>query len=723
MNSKSIIPIFAPVYKNKNMQKAISYSIICILFGLVACNPKSSNMQKGDSEHKFTNKLINESSPYLLQHAHNPVNWHPWGEEALEKAKKEDKLIIVSIGYAACHWCHVMEHESFEDSLVASIMNEYFVPIKVDREERPDVDNVYMTACQLISGRGGWPLNAFALPDGKPIWAGTYYPKDQWIKILEQFKNLKETDYQSLKDNAQQLTEGVQAQDNIIKTSIKDDFDQKALTQFNKNIYAVSDYKNGGRTGEQKFPMPTIYDYLLKQYRITKDEKALETVNITLEKMALGGIYDQLGGGFARYSTDKLWLAPHFEKMLYDNGQLVSLYSKAYALTKKTLYKNVVEESLGFIKRELTHTNGAFYSALDADSEGEEGKFYVWSAEELKGVLGEEVYPIYKEYYSVKENGNWEDTNILHRTKSTEKIAKKFKKEASEIESIISKANNELMAVRDKRIRPGLDDKIITSWNALMVSGYIDAYKALGDENYKKIALRAMDFIVETQMDDSGKLYRNFKNGKSSINAFLDDYALSIFALVDAYEITFDEKYLNAANLLAKHTIKHFLNEETGMFFYTSSLDPPLVARKTELNDNVIPGSNSAMGRALHELGTLLYNPEYTNRSVQMLSNMSDNLIASDRSDFSSSWSILFNDVVHTPYEIAIVGPDAEKLRDEMSKYFLPDALFLGGKTEGNLKLLEGKLQGDDTFIYVCQDKVCKFPVRDVKSAVKLMTR
>ena len=706
------------------MNQGIGYILIATMLTLMACNQKSTSMSKSTKGHKYTNDLIDETSPYLLQHAHNPVNWHAWNEETLAKAKKEDKLLIVSIGYAACHWCHVMEHESFEDSTVAAIMNEFFIPIKVDREERPDVDDVYMTACELVSGGGGgWPLNAFALPDGKPIWAGTYFPQDQWMKILEQFRDLKENDYAKLKENAEQLTQGIQGQDDIVKSSIKSDFKQNSLAKFNQNIYAVTDYKDGGRKGAPKFPMPSIYDYLLKQYRITKDPEALKTIDITLQKMADGGIYDHLGGGFARYSTDAQWLAPHFEKMLYDNGQLVSVYAKAYQATKSEQYKQAVVETLGFIERELTHNNGAFYSSLDADSEGEEGKFYTWSEEELIEILGEDAYPTFGAYYNVSKSGNWEHTNILHRTKSLAKLSKKLKKSEDEILAIIAKAKDKLMSVRSKRIRPGLDDKIITGWNGLMVSGYVDAYKALGDQNYKKSAITAMDFIIEKQMNEDGQLFRNYKNKKSTINAFLDDYALSIMALVDVYEITFDKKYLDAADKMTKHAIMHFLNEESGMFFYTSDLDPPLVARKTELNDNVVPGSNSAMGRAMYELGTLLYNPEYTNRSVQMLSNMSDNLIANERSDFSSSWSILFNDVVHTPYEIAIVGPDAAKLRDEMTSYFLPDALFLGGIDEGEMKLLEGKLQGDDTFIYVCQNKVCKFPVRDVKSAVELMTR
>lgn len=700
-----------------------SMGLVVFLAITTSCSQKNSAMQKNGGDHEFTNELINETSPYLLQHAHNPVNWHPWGEEALKKAKDENKLLIISIGYAACHWCHVMEHESFEDSLVASIMNEHFVPIKVDREERPDVDDIYMTACQLISGRGGWPLNAFALPDGSPVWAGTYFPKDDWLNVLNQFVDLKKNNYEKLEETAGQLTSGIRSQDEIVKTTVKQDFDQDQLETFSSNILSVSDNRFGGRTGAPKFPMPSIYEYLLKQFRITKDSELLRNINLTLTNMAEGGIYDQLGGGFARYSTDEMWLVPHFEKMLYDNGQLVSVYSKAYQATKLPLYEEVVKNTLEYIEREMTDKEGGFYSSLDADTEGVEGKFYVWESEELEEVVGEEAYPIVKEYYGVKNTGNWEEVNILHRPVALGNVAAKFKIEKREVLEIIENSKKAMMLARDKRVRPPLDDKQITSWNALMISGYVDAFKAFGQESYRKKGMEAMDFLLAKQMQENGQLYRNYKNGSSSINAFLDDYAFTILALIDVYEISFDEKYLEAASKIAEHALGHFYEEETGMFYFTSDLDPPLVARKTELNDNVIPGSNSAIGRALFELGTLTYNPELTNRSIQMLSNMNEYLVENDRSDFLASWINLYNDAVNTPYEIAIVGPDASEIRDEMVKRFVPDALFLGGESEGNLKLLEGKLQEGETYIYVCQNKVCKFPVRDVEKAIDLMTR
>ncbi len=615
-----------------------------------------------------------------------------------------------------------MEHESFEDSTVAAIMNEHFMPIKVDREERPDVDDIYMTACNLISGRGGWPLNAIALPDGRPIWAGTYFPKDQWTNILNQFVTLKEEDYAKLEESAQKLTEGVQSTDVIVKVDSKKSFDGSQLAIFNKNIYNVTDYELGGRLGAPKFPMPSIYEYLLEQYRVTQDKEILRTVDATLVPMAMGGIYDQIGGGFARYSVDAQWLVPHFEKMLYDNGQLVALYSRAYKATQNPLYKQVVEQTLEYTAREMTDKSRGFYSSLDADSEGEEGKFYVWDAEELKEVLGED-YSIFKSYYNVTDSGNFEGHNILNRTADTKQIASKHNVKEEEVIEIIERCSGKLMAIRENRVRPGLDDKIITSWNSLMITGYAEAYKAFKNPKYKKAAVDAMNFIIEKQMQKDGRLNRNFKEGKSTINAFLDDYALTILALVDLYEITFDENYLEKADLLADHVMGHFLNSETGMFYYTSDLDPPLVARKTVLNDNVIPGSNSSMARALNELGILMYKSDYIDQAIQMLSNMNQQLVESDRTDFNTSWTMLYNDMVHTPYEIAIVGPDAATLRDEMQKRFLPDALFLGGEKEGNMKLLEGKLQEGETFIYVCQNKVCKFPVQDVESAVELMTR
>lgn len=701
----------------------ISTFVIILFAMLSSCNRPSGQVTSDANKHRYTNKLVNESSPYLLQHAHNPVDWYPWGDAALAKAKKEDKLIIISVGYAACHWCHVMEHESFEDTTVSNIMNEHFVSIKVDREERPDVDDVYMTACQLASKGGcGWPLNAFALPDGRPVWAGTYFPKENWMEILEYFQNLYDTDREKLEEYAKQITEGIRTAEEINLRTGDFDFSKETLSgiadQFMRNI----DYEWGGRNGAPKFPMPNNWDFLLSYHYRTGDEKALEAVTTTLDKMAIGGIYDQLGGGFARYSTDSEWIVPHFEKMLYDNGQLVSLYANAFKLTQNPMYKKVVDETLTFIDRELSDENGGFYSSLDADSEGEEGKFYVWQKSEIDSLLVDEnTIKVYSDYFNIKAKGNWEHSNILYRTKVKEDIAKKHDLSIEDLDQLIAQANKKLFDARASRIRPGLDDKVLTSWNALMLKGYVDAYKAFGTAAYKERALKNADFLLQNMLQDRGRLNRNYKDGQSVINAFLDDYALSIQAFIALYEITFDEKWLNTANQLSEYVLAHFSDEETGMFNYTSDLDPPLVARKMELSDNVIPGSNSSMARSLFYLGTYLYKSDYIERAQQMMYNMITRIEATEMPNFYSNWCLLYADLTESPYEVAILGEDFEAIREQLMANYLPTALFLGGKSEGDLELLKDKLVEGETMIYVCQNKVCKLPVNEADEALKLI--
>lgn len=690
--------------------------IVLVLFS--ACNQK--NAQQLQKNGKKANHLIHETSPYLLQHAYNPVDWHPWNEKSLEKAKKENKLLLVSIGYSACHWCHVMEHESFEDSLVAAKTNQYFVPIKVDREERPDVDDIYMTACHLINKSGGWPLNAIALPDGRPIWAGTYYPKDQWVKILEHFIDLKENSYQELIDGAEKLTQGIQSTDQILKISENSDFTKDVIRSFDKKLLDISDMDLGGRKGEPKFPMPSIYEYMMKSYAISQNEKLKDALEVTLDEMAKGGLYDQIGGGFARYSVDKEWLVPHFEKMLYDNGQLISVYAKGYQLTKKPLYKHVIEQTLDFIDREMTNEKGLFYASFDADSEGEEGKFYVWKKEELKALL-EDNFDFFASYFEVLEEGNWEHTNILRVKNSISELAKQYDLSESEATSKIEALIQKVFQERTKRIHPGLDDKSITSWNGLMISGYCDAYRALGHDKYRKKAIESIEQLLALQLKKSGNLMRNYKKGVSTINGFLDDYAFTTKALLDCYEITFDYKYLLQARNLMDYTHRHFYDDSTGMYFYTSDEDPALIARKRELADNVIPGSNSATARNYLRLGTLLNHADYLERARQMILNMKETLESTDRIDFYSNWSALYLDEVYPPFEVAIVGEEVHSKRKALMPYFLPNAILLGGETEGQLELLKDKALEGVTRIFVCQKKVCKFPTEDIDKAIELI--
>ena len=686
--------------------------VFIIILSIFACKTPTGNAQ-------YTNHLAKESSPYLLQHANNPVDWHPWNEATLAKAKAENKLILVSVGYSACHWCHVMEHESFEDTAVAKIMNEHFINIKVDREERPDVDDVYMTACQLATGRGcGWPLNAFALPDGRPVWAGTYFPKKEWVNVLEYFIKVQKEEPDKLDVYAADLLEGIRQNGRIAFNGSDQIFTTDNLSGITTNFLKNVDLKKGGRKGAPKFPMPNNYQFLLRQYHQTGNEKALKAVTVTLDNMANGGIYDHLGGGFARYSTDDKWKVPHFEKMLYDNSQLVSLYSQAYQVTKNPLYQQVVEETTAFVERELMDKNGSFYSSLDADSEGEEGKFYVWTEEELAAVFqDDDQLKIFSNYYEIYKKGNWEHTNILHRKKSKEEVAKISGISLEELDKTIMDAKVKLMKARDKRVRPGLDDKGLTAWNALMLKGYVDAYKAFGKEAYLKTAINNANFIVSEMLQSDNRLNRNYKDGKSVINAFLDDYALTAEAFIALYQVTFEEKWLLKAKDLVDYATTHFFDAESGMYNYTSDLDPPLIARKMETSDNVIPASNSVIAKDLYLLGLYFYDRDFIAKSKQMMHNMSQSVVESDEPNFYSNWCALYSMMVHPPYEVAIVGENYAALQKEWNDAYLPNAILLGGATEGSLELLESKLQEGATMIYVCQNKVCKFPVEEVAKA------
>lgn len=666
---------------------------------------------------KLGNHLINQSSPYLLQHAYNPVEWYPWGEEALEKAKKENKMLIISIGYAACHWCHVMEHESFENDSVAAIMNEFFISIKVDREERPDIDDVYMTACHLASGGScGWPLNAFALPDGRPVWAGTYFPRDRWIKVLEQFNDLFNNDLAKLERSAEGITKGIASYGgielNTREEKITDGIVENVTQAFLDNI----DFIDGGAQGAPKFPMPNNYEYLLHAYALTENQEIMNAVEITLDKMAAGGIYDQLGGGFARYSVDPYWKVPHFEKMLYDNAQLLSLYSNAYRLMAKERYLDVAVETAEFMLRELKDPSGGFYSSYDADSEGEEGTFYVWSSSELNEILGSDA-SLFKEFFSCSETGNWEGKNILYQSDDIESFASTKNMEVGDVRKLLEESKTKLFNVRNLREKPRLDDKVLTSWNGLAISGLISVYKATQDQKYLNAAINTATFISDKMIDGNYRISRNFKDAVVSINGFLDDYALTIQAFIELYEQTFDVKWLDTAHKLMFYAVDHFSNDDNNMFFYTSDIDPPLVARKTDYTDNVVPGSNSVMAHNLLNLGSLYDNNTWVKRSEKMLNNLLPAIVSARQPSFYSNWCRLMLLIKEPPFEIAIMGQDASQLKLDMDQYFIPNAYFMGGTSE-HLPLLENKLIGED-MIYVCKNKVCKFPVKNAKEAIK----
>lgn len=652
---------------------------------------------------KHTNALINESSPYLLQHAHNPVNWFAWNERTLQKAEQEQKLIIVSIGYSACHWCHVMEHESFENEEVAAIMNTHYISIKVDREERPDIDQIYMDAVQLTTGRGGWPLNAICLPDGRPVYAGTYFPKQNWIQVLNYFVHEFKNNTAKMYEQAESLTHHISMIENFqhsneFNFSAKDN-DKAATTLLNDQ-----DAEFGGRQGAPKFPMPVNYLFLLQHYFFSQDEKTLKAITTTLDKMLLGGIYDQIGGGFARYSVDAYWEIPHFEKMLYDNAQLVSLYAQAYQLTEDESYKRIVHETLAFVKTELTGKEGNFFSALDADSDGEEGKYYVWQYDELSKILGKD-FDNFKKVFQVTEKGNFEEKNHLQRL--LKQITNK-QQEAS--------WKTVLLNERNKRTKPGLDDKTLTAWNALMLKGYSDAYLAIGEKYYLDAAIMNGEFIATKQLSTKGFLHRNYKNGKSTIQGFLDDYAFTIEAFTSLYEITFSEKWLALAMQLCTYCIENFFDAQKQIFYYTDKTGEKLIARKTETSDNVIPSSNSVMAKNLFKLGLLTENEGYLNTAKQMAWNMKTSIL--NHTSFYANWAILLRWITDEPFIVAISGKDAVNIRLQFGQHFLPNCFFAGGNTQLVPSLKEKQSQ-HETLIFVCRNKSCGLPAHNVDEALK----
>jgi uncharacterized protein YyaL (SSP411 family) len=676
-----------------------------------------------DIPKKYTNALIHETSPYLLQHAHNPVNWLAWNDQTLEKARNEDKLLLISIGYSACHWCHVMEHQSFEDEKVARIMNDHFICIKIDREERPDIDQVYMTAVQLMTGRGGWPLNCFALPDGRPVYGGTYFPKEQWMHILLNLADLYAHEREKMLDYAGKLTEGVKLAE-LVKVNPKEEtLSMELLHQSYNNWKPRFDTMEGGPNKAPKFPLPNNYLFLLRYAASVKGlpnaAEVWEQLNLTLTKMAFGGIYDQIGGGFARYSVDHLWKVPHFEKMLYDNAQLVSLYSEAFQATKNPLYKQVVYETLAFAERELMSQDGCFYSALDADSEGEEGKFYIWKKEELQTIL-KEGFELFADYFNVNEEGLWEDEQyILLRKESDEVIAKKYGYSLTQLQQIIAEFKSKLLHVRNKRTRPGLDDKTLTSWNALMLQAYVDAYNAFGEETFLRTAERNAAFIVNKQKDDSHRLMHSYKNGKSTINAYLEDYCFCIEAFISLYEATFQEPYLLQAHAWLQYVMLHFQDKKTGMFFFTSDEDQALISRKMELADNVTPASNSSIAKSLFKLGHHLENEDYIMASRKMLNNVIPEITA--YAEGYSNWGMLLLHVARPFYEVSIVGKSVEEKRKAFNKHYFPNKIFAGSRADAQLPLVKGRYVEGQTLIYVCSNNACNAPVNETAEAIEQM--
>jgi uncharacterized protein YyaL (SSP411 family) len=698
----------------------IKKTIFILFVALMAfgCNQQKTPVHK--IVESKPNDLINETSPYLLQHAYNPVNWKPWSESALQQAKEENKLIVISVGYSACHWCHVMEEESFENDSIAKIMNDNFISIKVDREERPDIDQVYMNAVQLMTGSSGWPLNCIALPDGRPVFGGTYFSKKQWAKILTDMSELYANDPQKVIAYAQKLTEGVQKSNLIEVKKGEVLFTDVKLNAIVTKLETSLDFKNGGLANAPKFPMPSNLEFLLRYSYQTNNNDIQSYVETTLLKMANGGIYDQIGGGFSRYSVDERWHVPHFEKMLYDNAQLVSLYSKAYQLTKNKNYSDVIQKTLSFVERELLQGEGAFYSSLDADSknvngEVEEGAFYVWDVAQLKSIL-EGDYDLFSSYYNINEICKWEnDKYILYKTQTDVEFAKSNSIELTDLQSKVALWKAKLFKARALRNRPKTDDKVLTSWNALMLEAYVNAYKALGNEVYLKTAKNNANFIVNNQLQEDGSLFHSYKDGKSTISGFSEDYAHTISAFIALYQVTFDDKWLTLAKQLTDYTLEHFLDENTSMLYFTNKTSASLIARKMEVLDNVIPASNSVMADNLFKLSRYFYDKNYSNSAKQMLSNIQPDIEKAPSG--YTNWMSLYLNYSNPYYEVAISGKEALEKMIELNNYYLPNILMSGDSENSDLPLLKNKFIEGETFIYVCVNGTCKLPVINADKA------
>jgi uncharacterized protein YyaL (SSP411 family) len=663
------------------------------------------------------NQLSQETSPYLLQHANNPVHWKAWNADSLAEAKQKNNLIIISIGYSACHWCHVMEHESFENQEVADVMNKNFVNIKVDREERPDVDAVYMKAIQLLSGRGGWPLNVVTLPDGRPIWGGTYFPKQNWIETLLQLQEVYHSEPEKVIDYAEKLHQGIQSMGIVENKTPETALHQEDLIPLIEKWKQGFDWEFGGMDRAPKFMMPNNYHFLLRFAFQKKDEKLLDFVNLTLTKMAFGGVFDTIDGGFSRYSVDHKWHVPHFEKMLYDNGQLISLYSDAYKLTKNELYKEIIEKTLTFVERELMNPEGGFYCALDADSLNaknhlEEGAFYVWKIPELKTLIGHD-FDLLSQVFNINPFGLWEDGNyVLIQNKSLDEIATNNNISVVELQKKKISWEKILYIEREKRSKPRLDDKCLTSWNAIMLKGFVDAYK------YLNLALQNANFIINNLWSGDGNLFHNYKNEKSTINGYLEDYGFVIAAFISLYEVSFDQKWLEYAKQLTDYSLEHFYDEKLGFFAFTSNLDQALISSHFETEDNVIPASNSVMGKNLFQLGIYFENSFYEKVSQRMLQNIFPTI---EYPSAYSNWMDLALNYSEQNKELAICGDLALEYCSKINGLYLPNLILAGTTEVTSIPFLKNRFVDDQTLFYLCQNKTCSSPSADFQQIISAL--
>lgn len=676
---------------------------------------------------KFSNRLINETSPYLLQHAHNPVDWFPWGPEAFEKAKAEDKPLLVSIGYSACHWCHVMEHESFEDAETAKLMNESFVNVKVDMEERPDVDQIYMSFVQMTTGRGGWPMNVFLTPDKRPFFGGTYFPPlprygmPSWRQILMSIAEAYKERRDEIEHSANEIIGELRRLSIVSEgTSLSSEILDGAFNSFDRSFDAT----NGGFGGAPKFPQAMSLEFLLRRDHTIGDKRSLEMTLLTLDKIAFGGIYDQLGGGFHRYSVDNVWLVPHFEKMLYDNAQLARVYLHAFQVTGNEEYRRIATETLDYVLREMTDASGGFYSSQDADSEGEEGKFFVWSEEEVDDALGEDAHA-FKFFFDVSKGGNFEGKNILNRPRTIDSAASALKMDPLDLFMLLENGRQKLFELREKRVKPHRDEKVLASWNGLMLAAFADAAGVLGNEHYLAAAERNAQFLHDQMINSEGRLYRSWKMGEAKLNGYLDDYANVADGLLVLYRTTGKIEYFDRARAFADQMIEHFWDQDAGGFFYTSNDHEELVVRSKDFTDNATPSGNSATADVLLRIAKLTGDERYERFAVATL-RLAARQIARYPQGFGRALSTL-EFLLNNRGELAVVGPKENELERAALAAYLPTTTVAissdPSADSASVPLFKDRADSAKARAYLCENFVCSRPVTTVDDLHKILAK
>lgn len=697
----------------QNMFKVLLKSILILVSSIFIVSCVEDKKDKRESE--FTNALADETSPYLLQHAHNPVNWKPWSEDVFNDAEKENKLVIISIGYSSCHWCHVMEEETFSDKEVAKLMNENFINIKVDREERPDVDDIYMTAVQLINGSGGWPLNVIALPTGKPLYGGTYHSKAEWENVLSKINTLYQSNPEQAREYANNLTNGIQEVYQIKNESSENNFNSKDLQSILATSKLQWDTIFGGYLNSQKFMLPADLDFLLDYGTIHKDSSVLKQLKLSLDNIATRGVFDHVDGGFFRYSTDEKWQIPHFEKMLYDNAQLISTYSKAYKVYLDPLYKDVVLKTIAFLNTTLKHTTGAYFASLDAGAE--EGAYYLWSEEELASLITEN-FELFKSYFSIEKSNRLENGKYhLFKSESDAAFAQQNSMTNDAFQELKKRWIKALTEVKSRRNLPNIDDKIIVSWNALMITGYVDAYSAFGDETYLQSAMSTFE-TLKLKAFKNGRLVHSYKPKSKGIDGFLEDYAFMQKAALNLYCITADEAYLSFAEKLKHNVFSEFSDDESIMFRYSNN--EKLISKVVKTNDGVMPSANAIIAKNFFLLGHLNYEKKFLERSSKMLQAIVP--YAKENPTAFSNWNSLLLNTTSPFYEVAVVGKDAQTKLLSLGKIHNPNSLIVGSTKPSNSPLFKNRFVDAETYIYVCRDNTCKLPVKTAEEAVKQLS-